>query len=216
MYVTICRHLPALTIPLTQNLNRFQFPAVNSASLCPWLAAGLAIEANADDDSGIVFRLGWGTKEFNAFLRTRFPQLFEHLGTVNPHILTIEEEPDNVGKKRIDYSWPYILLKKDRKRYEAVDNTHPTAETFRDNLSGDGAHSSFRGKAIFFGMYPSQIALSRTLNRLPQSPRTLFRDGWLISGSHRPPLRRSRSPYPPASVAEVSFSTSPHMEEEID
>jgi len=125
--------------------------------LLPWFAAGLAVEANLDDDSGIIFQLNWGTKEINDFLRTRFPQLFEYLGTINPHVLTIEGEPDDVGKKRIDYSWPYILLKKDRKQYEAVDNTHPTAATFRNNLSGDGAHSSFRAKAIFLGTYPPNI-----------------------------------------------------------
>jgi hypothetical protein len=123
--------------------------------LAPWVSAGLAVEANPDDDSGIIFQLDWGTKEFNAFLRTLFPQLFEYLGTVNTHILTVEQEPDDVGKKRIDYSWPYVLLKKDRKRYNAVDNTHPTATTFHDNLSGGRPSSSFRGKGIFLGVYAS-------------------------------------------------------------
>jgi len=136
-------------------LNRFRFPAINSASLATWISAGLAVEANPDDDSGIVFQLDWGTKEFNAFLRRIFPQLFGYLGIVNSHVLTVEQEPDNNGRKRIDYSWPYVLLKKDRKRYEAIDNTHPIATTFRDNLSGDNAHSSFRGKGIFLGVYSS-------------------------------------------------------------
>jgi hypothetical protein len=96
--------------------------------------------------------LGWGTKEFNGFLRTLFPRLFEFLGTINTHVLSISSEPDDVGPKRIGYSWPYVLLRKDRKKYEPVDFTHPTASTYRDNLSGDGTHSSFRGKAIFLGM----------------------------------------------------------------
>ena len=64
----------------------------------------------------------------------------------------MESESDDVGLKRIHYSWPYVLLKKDRKKYEAVDCTHPTASVYQDNLSGDSTHSSFRGKAIYIGM----------------------------------------------------------------
>jgi hypothetical protein len=145
-------------------LNRFRFPAIRSESLAPWVSAGLAVEAASDDDSGIVFQAHWGTKEFNAFLRNLFPQLFKYLGTfVNPHALEVEQEPDNVGKKRIDYFWPYVLLKKDRKRYEPIDNTHPTATTFHDNLSGDTKHSSFRGKGIFLGMSCSEPCLGKIL-----------------------------------------------------
>lgn len=128
------------------------FPTINSVSLAPWALAGLAVEANPDDDSGIVFQLDWGTKEFNGFLRNHFQRLFGYLGTINPHVATLEGQPDDVGKKRIHYSWPYVLLKKNRKRYETIDITHPTALTYRDNLSGDTINSSFRGKAIYLGM----------------------------------------------------------------
>jgi len=133
-------------------LNRFSFPTINSTTLSPWATAGLTVEANPEDDSGIVFQLDWGTKEFNHFLRARFQRLFEYLGTINPYVMDIEGQPDDVGPKRINYSWPYILLKKIRKRYEAVDITHPTALTYRDNMSGDTTNSSFRGKAIYLGM----------------------------------------------------------------
>jgi len=134
-----------------KNLNRFQFPAINSTSLAPWVSAGLAVEANPKDESGIIFQLDWGTKEFNSFLRTLFPTLFEYLGTINPYVLSIGSQADDVGPKRIHYFWPYVLLMKARRKYEAVDSTHPTASTYRDNLSGDSTHSSFRGKAIFIG-----------------------------------------------------------------
>lgn len=134
-----------------QNLDNFRFPTINSASLAPWVSAGLVVEANPGDDSGIVFQLGWGTKEFNGLLRTLFPALFGYLATAYPHVLTMEGQPDDVGPKRIHYSWPYVLLKKIRKRYEAVDCTHPTALVYRDNLSGDKTNSSFRGKALYLG-----------------------------------------------------------------
>ena len=137
--------------PFSQNLNGFRFPAINSASLASWVSAGLAVEANSDDDSGIIFQLDWGTKEFNGFLRTLFPTMFQYLGTVNPYVTSIKSEPDDIGPKRIHYSWPYVLLRKDRKKYEAVDCMHPTALTYQDNLSGDNSHLSFRGKAIYLG-----------------------------------------------------------------
>lgn len=130
--------------------------------MAPWVAAGLVVEANPNDESGIVFQLGWGTKEFNAFLRDHFPHLFQYLGATNPEVLTMESQPDDVGPKRIHYSWPYVLLRKDRKKYETVDSTHPTALIYRDNLSGDGTHSSFRGKAIYLGVNfppPSHLIL---------------------------------------------------------
>lgn len=112
--------------------------------------------------------MDWGTKEFNGFLRTLFPTLFQYLGTINPHVMSIGSQPDNVGPKRIQYSWPYILLQKDRKKYEAVDCTHPTASIYRDNLSGDGAHSSFRGKAIYLGTSQSVILLPAHKLKIPQ------------------------------------------------
>ena len=93
----------------------------------------------------------WGTKQFNHFLRTLFPTLFRYLGTFNRHVLQVKNEPDDTGIKRIDYSWPYILLQKDRKKYVAVDHMHPTGSSYRDNLSGGSTHASFRGKAIFLG-----------------------------------------------------------------
>jgi hypothetical protein len=141
-------------------LDRFRFPAINSASLATWVSAGLAVEADPDSESGIVFHPGWGTKEFNNFLRNHFPAVFRHLGTFNQHVLQVKGEPDDFGIKRIEYSWPYILLRKDRKKYVAVDNTHPTGSVYRDNLSGGGTHASFRGKAIFLGMilFPSQYS----------------------------------------------------------
>ena len=81
-------------------------------ALAPWVAAELVVEANPDDDSGIVFQLTWGAKEFNSFLRDLFPALFMYLGQKNPKVLEIGKEPDNVGVKRINYSWPYVLLSK--------------------------------------------------------------------------------------------------------
>lgn len=100
---------------------------INSTALAPWVSAGLSIEANLDDESGIIFQLGWRMKEFNAFLQNSFPTLFQYLGAMDPKVLTIRNEPDNTGLKSFHYSWPYVLLKKDRLKYKAVDCTHPTA-----------------------------------------------------------------------------------------
>ena len=138
----------------TQNLDRFSFPTIGSTPLAPWASAGLAVEANPNDDSGIVIQLGWGTKEFNNFLQSLFPTLFQYLGTVNPHVLTIEGRPDDVGPKKIDYSWPYNVLRKNRKKYTAVNCTHPIATTYKENMSGDSASSGFRAKALFLGTEP--------------------------------------------------------------
>lgn len=129
------------------------------------MSAGLAVEADSKTESGFNFQLEWGTKQFNHFLRTLFPTLFSYLGTSNQHILQVKNESDDTGIKRIDYSWPYILLQKVRKKYIAVDHTHPTASTYRDNLSGGGTNSSFRVKAIFLGMSVSVSPPSRPLYR---------------------------------------------------
>ena len=135
-------------------MDRFRFPAINSSSLASWVSAGLVVEAPPGDESGIIFQVEWGTKQLNHFLRTLLPTLFAHLGTLNQHVEHIKDEADDTGAKRIDYTWPYVLLHKDRKRYEPVDETHPSGQVYHDNLSGTGAHGSFRGKAIFLGMSP--------------------------------------------------------------
>ena len=113
------------------------------------------VEATPGDESGIVFQVEWGTKQFNHFLRNLFPTLFRYLGTLNRHVEHIKNEADDTGAKRINYTWPYILLRKDRKKYEAVDQTHPLGAVYCDNLSGGSAHASFCRKAIFLGMPPS-------------------------------------------------------------
>lgn len=144
-----------------KNLQRFQFPVLKPEVLASWVTAGLAVEANPDDESGIIFQREWGTKQFNHFLRNLFSVLFQYLGTFNQHVLQVANEPDNVGLKRIDYSWPYVLLQKDRKKYDAVDHTHPTGVIFRDNLSGRSSGASFRGKGIFLGTSPPSLLFNK-------------------------------------------------------
>lgn len=119
--------------------------------------AGLVAEAS--DASGIVFQLDWGTKQFNAFLRRLFPTLFAHLDTVSPGFETIPDEPDTIGIKRIKYSLPYVLLKKEYRKYKVVDDTHPNAAKYKDALSGEGSNAGFRAKSIFIGQRPSFYAV---------------------------------------------------------
>lgn len=150
-----------------QGLARFERPTVNTDTLRPWVQAGLAVEASAEDDSGITFQLDWGTKQFNAFLRNLFPRLFAYLGTTNPGFATLPNEPDTAGKKRVEYSLPYVLLFKVRKKYTVIDTTHPNAVKYMDVANGlkdsrledgqkDGSKksASFRAKSLFFGAYP--------------------------------------------------------------
>jgi len=106
-----------------QGLSRFDRPTNNSDALQPWAKAGLAVETPTEDDRGITFQLEWGTKQFNAFLCNLFPQLFDYLGTTNPGFVTLPDEPDIVGKRRVEYSLPYVLLFKVRKNYSVVDAT---------------------------------------------------------------------------------------------
>ena len=122
--------------------------------MAPWVSAGLAVEAAPGEELGIVFQVEWGTKQLNHLLRSLLPTLFRYLGTLNEHVEQVKNEADDTGAKRIDYTWPYILLHKDRKKYEAIDQTHPSGAVYRDNLGGTGIHGSFRGKAIFLGMHP--------------------------------------------------------------
>ena len=122
--------------------------------MAPWVSAGLAVEATPGEESGIVFQVEWGTKQLNHLLRSLLPTLFRYLGTLNEHVEQVKNEADDTGAKRIDYTWPYILLHKDRKKYEAINQTHPSGAVYRDNLGGTGTHGSFRRKAIFLGMHP--------------------------------------------------------------
>lgn len=112
--------------------------------------AGLAVEA---DDSGLIFQLDWGSKQFNAFLRRLFPVLFAHFDSIAPGFKSIPDEPDTTGMKRIEYSLPYVLLQKIRKNYNVVDDAHPVAMKYKAYLSGDAANAGFRAKSIFIGEY---------------------------------------------------------------
>ena len=108
--------------------------------------AGLAVEA---DDSGLIFQLDWGTKQFNAFLRRQFPALFSHFDSVLQAFNSIPDEPDALGMKRIEYSLPYVLVQKIRKSYLVVDDTHLDAKKYKSYLSGDTTNAGFRAKSIF-------------------------------------------------------------------
>lgn len=156
---------------LYQNIHLFKFPAISSASLQPYIKAGLAAEAS---DVGIVFQLEWGTKQFNAFLRRLFPALFDYFDTTTPGFKTIPDEPDTSGMKRIEYSLPYVLLQKDYRKYNVVDDTHPIGAKYKEFLSGDGSNAGFRAKGIFIGRLPcfmiSWEALTRSLPQVTKSP----------------------------------------------
>jgi hypothetical protein len=109
----------------------------------------------ATDPSGLVFQLDWGTKQFNAFLRRLFPLLFAHFDSILPGFGDILDEPDSAGLKRIEFSLPYVLLAKQYRKYNIVDDTHPAAIKYKECLSGDGNNSGFRNKGIFIGAFPS-------------------------------------------------------------
>ena len=119
------------------------------SSLESYIKAGLAVEAN--DASGIVFQLDWGTKQFNAFLRHLFPRLFNYFDTLSPGFKDILDESDTTGIKRIEYSLPYVLLQKQYRKYTVVDDTHPVGARYKEFLSGDGSNSGFQMKGIFIG-----------------------------------------------------------------
>ena len=150
-----------------QGISQFEKPTINSDTLQPWINAGLAVEAPAAGDAGITFQLEWGSKQFNAFLRDLFPTLFAHLEIAYPAIGTLPNEPDTVGKKRVEYSLPYVLLFKERKKYHVVDATHPNAIKYMEVANGwkDGPkdsskkNSSFRAKSLFFGAHPYYILM---------------------------------------------------------
>jgi hypothetical protein len=136
-----------------ENLQNFKFPAITLTSLEPYLKAGLV--AQPEDTSGIIFQLDWGTKEFNSFLHHLFPTLFAHFDKMDEDFTTIPDEPDSIGLKCIDYSLPYVLLKKEYRKYAIVDDTHPTATKYKEALSGEGTNAGFRVKSIFISEYPS-------------------------------------------------------------
>jgi len=90
--------------------------------------------------------------------------------------MTLPNEPDTVGKKRVEYSLPYVLLFKERKKYCVVDATHPNAFKYmevanglkdgpKDSLNGSKKNSSFRAKSLFFGVYsPTFLLLYETFS----------------------------------------------------
>lgn len=65
----------------------------------------------------------------------------------------LSDEPDSIGTRKIDYTLPYVLLQKDRKKYHLVDATHPTALKYREYTSNEKGTSGFRSKGIFLGTF---------------------------------------------------------------
>ncbi|KAF9789551.1 hypothetical protein BJ322DRAFT_1105409 [Thelephora terrestris] len=130
-----------------QNLTRFTFPSINSTALEPWINAGLANEASKP---GFSIRLSWGTKQMNAFLRLHFPTLFGYFDATTTGFQDIPDESDSTGLKRLSYQLPYILLKKNRKNYSLVDDTHPTADSYVDSMSSGKAKGvGFKAKTLY-------------------------------------------------------------------
>ena len=134
----------------------------------PWVNAGLAVEA---ENPGLIFQLEWGSKQFNAFLRSLFPILFAHFDSISTGFKSVPDEPDATGMRKIEYSLPYVLLQKMRKNYYLVDDTHPVATTYKTYLSGDMAGAGFRAKSLFLGAYLCHMAHIQNYNNLtpPQS-----------------------------------------------
>jgi hypothetical protein len=115
----------------------------------PWITAGLASEATKP---GFSINLSWGTKQVNAFLRPHFPILFGHFDSTIPGFREIPDEPDSTGLKKLDYQLPYVLLKKNRKVYSLVDETHPTARTYQEYMAGEKTKSAgFKAKTLYLG-----------------------------------------------------------------
>jgi hypothetical protein len=137
--------------------------------LQPWVKAGLVVETDPTAEEGIIFQLEWGSKQFHAFLRRLFPKLFDHLDSVSPGVNALPDEPDSVGTRKIDYTLPYVLLQKDRKKYHLVDVAHPTALKYREYTSNEGGSSGFRSKGIFLGTYLCFTASQRYQLTLPPS-----------------------------------------------
>lgn len=149
MCIAVPTHFTLLTtLVCQQNIDTFRYPAINTTALTSYVAAGLARDIPRTDNTGFTFEASWGTKKMNAYLRECLPIAFRYLGTINPHVLTIGDEPDDSGITRFEYSWPYILVKKTRMRYEILDNTHPTGADFIAFLPGD-THTSFRSRTMF-------------------------------------------------------------------
>lgn len=148
-----------LSSNIQQNLHRFRFPSINHSALEPWVRAGLAVEADPKKEEGIIFQLEWGSKQFNAFLRRLFPKLFNYLDTVSPGVNVLPDEPDHIGTRKINYTLPYVLLLKDRKKYHLVDVTHPSALKYREHTSNEGGTGGFRPKGIFLGTHPASFLL---------------------------------------------------------
>ena len=118
--------------------------------------AGLAVEA---ESPGFIFRLEWGSKQFNAFLRQLFPILFAHFDSISAGFKSIPDEPDTIGMRKIEYSPPYVLLQKVRKNYHLVNDTHPIATTYKTYLSGDTGNAGFRAKSLYLGEYLRRVTL---------------------------------------------------------
>lgn len=88
----------------------------------------------------------------NAFLRLHFPTLFGYFDATTTGFQDIPDESDSTGLKRLSYQLPYILLKKNRKNYSLVDDTHPTADSYVDSMSSGKAKGvGFKAKTLYLG-----------------------------------------------------------------
>ena len=61
---------------------------------------------------------------------------------MTPGFKTIPNEPDDIGLRCVNYTLPYILLKKERRKYHTVNETHPTTGTYVESMSGSQAKSA--------------------------------------------------------------------------
>jgi hypothetical protein len=62
-----------------------------------WVTSGLATPIPEVLDQAIQFDKRFGSKQMNTLFRALLPTLFNWFAKINPQVLTVPDEPDNVG-----------------------------------------------------------------------------------------------------------------------
>ena len=79
-------------------------------------------------DQAIQFDKRLGSKQMNAIFRAALPNLFRWFAEINPQVLTVPDEPDDVGVPLESISWPYRPVSCSRNKISLhATPEHPTA-----------------------------------------------------------------------------------------
>lgn len=123
--------------------------------------AGLTTPLPTSIKKCIQFDKRFGSKQMNAVFRVALPGLFAWLARINPQVMTVPNEPDDVGVPLEDIEWPYRPVSFNRTKITAfMEPEHPTGEYY---LGKTNSGRPWSERVIHLGMFSILCKIGRPL-----------------------------------------------------